>query len=581
MTSLEHQRVVQNALRKLQQGKPQAAAKAARAGLKKFPNDQNLMNLAGTALTQANDHKAAAKTYSDLYKLNSNDLEVRVRFGLSLVHAGSSDVADKLVAEWLNAEPESSAFRYLSAVIATDREDFEMAESEATIALAANPKMGRSLAIRGLARFELKQFEQALDDFRRFDKLEPGKLETLLNIGFCYRSLRWNAEAIVAFQKCVDVSPNDVSSRTNLATSLEQSGKLQEALAEFNIVLQMAPGNWAAITRIVELNSKEQNQEFESYVRKHLRNVRKNSPEEIWAKIATAKLLSKNDNWTEAEQFFQRSNILQAASRPYSPEKEDTRLVETFALFPSDHNPRIGGDTDTPKPIFVIGQPRSGTTLMEMMISSLPDVIGLGEFGAIEDVARTAFAEGVSDPQQHARVFRSELPSDVGGFEAFVDKMPANYMFVGFLAEAFPEAKFIHIERDPREVAFSMWKNHFAGEFTTYTSDFAWMAHAANTYRRYMLRWEELFSFRILTVSYRELVSDTENLSRKIAEFCDLEWQASMTNPERNKTTVQTSSIVQVRQKIHERSLGSWKQHVRLLRPFTEKLDSSLWPWIE
>lgn len=581
MQNSDTQRIMQNALRKLQQGKPQAAAKAALAGLKRFPTDQNLLKLAGTALTQTGDHRATAKVYSDLYKLTPQILEVQMSFGISLVHAGRFDLARKLATEWLDAEPDNPNFRYLLAVIATGIKEFEIAEFEATKALDTKPTMDSAMAIRGLARFELRCFESALDDFQRLNAHAPDRLETLLNIGFCYRSLQQDAKAIETFQKCVDLFPGDVAARINLATSLEQSGELQGALAEFKTVLETAPGNWASISRIVELNSQGQNQTFEPHVRKHLRSVRKGSEDEITATMALANLLTKNNNWPEAEQFYQRSNGLQATARPYHPTQAEARLAETLGLFPSDHAPRPGGDLSMPRPIFVIGQPRSGTTLMEMIISSHPDVIGLGEFGAIEDVAHAALTEGVSNPEQHAKTYRSELPRDVDRFDAFIDKMPGNYMFVGFLAEAFPEAKFIHIARDPREVAFSMWKRHFAGDLTTYTSDFGWMAHAANTYQRYMLRWDDLFSSQILTVNYRDMVRDTENISRKVSGFCDLEWHVSMAEPERNKTTVRSASVVQVRQKIHGNSLGLWEQHATLLRPFTEQLDIGLWPEID
>ncbi|MBV1927088.1 MAG: sulfotransferase, partial [Rhodobacteraceae bacterium] len=245
------------------------------------------------------------------------------------------------------------------------------------------------------------------------------------------------------------------------------------------------------------------------------------------------------------------------------------------------HETRRGGDLGSPKPVFVIGQPRSGTTLMELMISAHPDVIGLGEYGAIEEVAISALNKGVSDPSQHAKAYRSELPTNVEHFKMMVDKMPGNYMYLGFLVEAFPESKFIHIERDPREVALSMWKTHLAGSLTSYTSDFSWMAHAANLYRRYMLHWETLYPSKILTVHYRDIVGDTENKLREIAEFCELDWHDSMLKPEQNKKTVQTASVVQVRQKVHTESLGSWEQHADLLRPFTENLDADLWPEIK
>lgn len=110
------------------------------------------------------------------------------------------------------------------------------------------------------------------------------------------------------------------------------------------------------------------------------------------------------------------------------------------------------------------------------------------------------------------------------------------------------------------------------GNLNTYTSNFAWMAHAAKIYRCYMLRWEELFSTSIITVNYRDIVRDPESISRKIAKFCDLDWQASMMEPERNKAMVRTASIVEVRQKVHTNSIGSWKNHAIPLRPFTENL---------
>ncbi|MBV1895950.1 MAG: sulfotransferase [Rhodobacteraceae bacterium] len=577
----ESQRIIQNATRKLQQGKPKAAAKAAQAGAKKFPKNQELHNLAGTAFAQARDHNAAAKAYSNLYRLAPETVNVRITFGISLIHAGRFDIAQKLADEWLETEPENPNYRYLIALAAMGQNEFETAETEATRALVAKPEMERLLAIRGLARFELNKFESALQDFQNANDLAPDKLETLMNIGFCFRSLNQNTLAIEALQKCADLFPNDVSARTSLAKVLEESGELQQGLVEYNNILKLAPDNWTAISRIVENNSKDQNQAFVSTVRKSLDNLRKNSPDEILATLSMASLLSKIGNWPEAEGFYRRSNRLQAAFKPYRPEVAETQLKNTLALFPSDQETRMGGDLGSPKPIFIIGQPRSGTTLMELMISAHPDVIGLGEYGAIEEAAISALNSGVSDPGQHAKAYRSELPKNVDRFKAMVDKMPGNYMYLGFLVEAFPDAKFIHIERDPREVAFSMWKAHLAGGLTRYTSDFGWMAHAANLYRRYMLHWKTLYPSKILTVHYRDIVGDTENKLSEIADFCELDWHDSMLEPEQNKKTVQTASVVQARQKIHTKSLGSWEQHAELLQPFSENLDADLWPEIK
>ena len=581
MTTAASQRIVQSALRKFQDGKLEAAVKSARAGLKKFPKETNLLKILGNAASQSGDHTTAAKAYAELNRLLPGQREIRVNLGIELVHAGKADAAAKLAKDWRAAEPGEAGYPYLMAVAASSMQDFATAQTEASRALDLNPKMVDALSLRGLAHFDLKEFEAALADFETAHQLDPTHPQTVLNIGLCQRTLHHTEVAIETLKRCLDMAPNDLTALANLAEAQAQSGALAAARESYEKLRKADPADWTSIGRLVELNTPAQNQELLQDLQTPIRKLRTNSKAEIEASMAYADLLAKLGKWEEALPHYARSNRANAKARPYDAAGAERDLARTKALFAIGHEARAGGTTAVPRPIFVIGQPRSGTTLTEMMISAHSDVVGLGELGAIEDTALAALRTGQSTPADHAAAYIRELPADIADARAFVDKMPANYRFVGFLAEAFPEARFIHITRDPREVALSAWRRHFSGAFMSYASDFGWMAHAANLYQQYMQHWRAIYPDKIEQLSYQELVEDPEATSKRIAAFCDLDWQPQMAAPEKNNGLVQTASVVQVRQKVHTGSLRSWQKHATLLRPFTDALDPRLWPDVE
>lgn len=579
MKNPHHQRALQNALKKLQSGKADAATKAALAALKKFPKDVELLKLAGVAATQAGAHASAAKSYMELLKLTPQAMDVKVSLGLALVHAGRSDIARQRVTEWRADTPERAELHYLSAAIAIDGADFDLAIQDATKALEHAPAMERAFAIRALARFEKKEFKDALVDFESANALAPNTPETMSNIGLCHQELHDHDNAIKAFEACIVLNTSDVIATEQLAIALEQKGDFEQAKARYHDVLKLQPDNWAAINQLVELTSEQDRPALEAHVNTALRSAKRNTQDEVLGTLALANLLNAKGDWAKAAPVYQRSNDLQAKLSPYESAKIDAQLGKTLSAFAQPYVLRTGGDTQSPTPVFVIGQPRSGTTLTEMVISAHPDVVGLGEVEIETFIDQSALAKTPASPADLARIYRSEMPHPATGYRSFVDKMPSHYLFVGFLAEAFPTAKFVHVQRDPREVAVSMWKRHFlGGSAYNYASRMDWMAHAANTYQRYMVHWSMVFPDRILHIHYRDLVQDIESTSKALADFCDLTWDAAMMHPEQNTTQVRTSSITQVRKAPHKNSLGVWDKHGDLLEPFIAALDRTLWP---
>lgn len=298
--------------------------------------------------------------------------------------------------------------------------------------------------------------------------------------------------------------------------------------------------------------------------------------------FAKAHLIEKSEGLAKALPQFAKANAIQQSILPYDPEIEENKISDILDLFPQG-SPRVSVEQNSmPVPIFIIGQPRSGTTLMEMMLSSAPGIAGRGELMLMTDLSAKFHTSGTSLDSEAAKAIAQSYLDQMPGIPtdsiAFVDKMPHNYQNVGFILAAFPNARIIDMLRDPRDVGLSKWIQRFLAEGMNDTSNLEAIAHTANLYRRYMSHWDKLFGNRILTMPYEDLVADPVTHSQRVAEFCGIEWCQSMVHPEKNTRQVRTASVDQVRNKISTKSIGRWRKVADQIKPMLDGFDPELWP---
>ncbi|MEY8841505.1 sulfotransferase, partial [Cribrihabitans sp. XS_ASV171] len=230
----------------------------------------------------------------------------------------------------------------------------------------------------------------------------------------------------------------------------------------------------------------------------------------------------------------------------------------------------------------VLGLPRSGTTLAEAVLGAHPKVVALGERAAAGALLSTIInedlpfdADAVDRFNEGDRRLLPDLPPDV---VAYVDKMPENYRLIGFLLTAQPHCRIVHVRRDPRDVALSMWRGHFQGTALNYTYDLGAMTHRFNLFARMMAHWNAVFPGRVLEIRYEDMARNLEATGRHMADFCGLDWHPKMGSPEEHAGQVLTLSALQLRQPVHARSIGKWKAHAEELAPFIEGLEPGHWP---
>ena len=247
-----------------------------------------------------------------------------------------------------------------------------------------------------------------------------------------------------------------------------------------------------------------------------------------------------------------------------------------------------GLGVDSERPIFIVGLPRSGTTLTEQVLASHSQVFGAGELR----LAREEFdrAAGGDEKQAQAGIFDRPGELDAAGVQGLAgryldrlneidaaapriaDKMPDNYQLLGFLATLFPRAKFVHCRRDLRDVALSCWITNF--RHIRWASDPEHIAARFRDYQRVMEHWRQVLPVPMLEIDYEETVADLEGVARRLVSWCGLEWEPGCLTFYKGKQPIRTASVAQVRQPIYSRSVGRWKNYERSMGPLFAKILS-------
>lgn len=244
-----------------------------------------------------------------------------------------------------------------------------------------------------------------------------------------------------------------------------------------------------------------------------------------------------------------------------------------------------GAHDEGPVPIFIVGLPRSGTTLLERMLGAHPQVADAGELrdfttqlrwltdcmgGPHLDLALARAAEGV-DMAELGRRYLAHTQWWAGGRSHYTDKLPTNFLNVGYIAKALPQARILHMRREAMDSCFSNLKELFADAYP-HSYDQREMANHYRHYHGLMAHWHQAFHGRVLDVHYEQLVAAPDTVAREVLAFCGLPWESSVVAPEARRGAVATASAAQVREPIHTRFVGQWKRYEAHLQPLRDQL---------
>jgi tetratricopeptide (TPR) repeat protein len=401
-----------------------------------------------------------------------------------------------------------------------------------------------------------------------------------MGVAHSHRLLGEGEEAEKFYRKALVLSPDNKRLRTLLGEVLIDLGRIKEGAVLFREVLAEDPHNISAIVGLAsarEAGDQDGDLErFEFALREGKLEPDKRAP----LHSALGQIYDHQKQPREAFLHFMKANELEKSE--FSLTAFRRQIDDTIALFsPFFFMSKTGFGSDSERPVLVVGMPRSGTTLTEQILSSHPLIEGAGELPDIRKLHDSVSHRGrwhdmmtaLTDEscKELAARYLAELDRHSRTAQRVVDKMPHNFLTLGFTALLFPRARIIHCRRDPMDNCVSCYTHRF-NKAHGYSTDMKTLGLYYREYRRLMEHWRKVLPLKMFELDYEEMIADQEAMSRRLVDFVGVEWDDACLNFHETERTVRTLSRWQVRQPIYRSSVQRWRKYDEFLDPLKEGL---------
>lgn len=515
----------------------------------------------------------------------------------------------------------------------------ELAERWFGKAIKAEPTRPTFHNNRGLALMEIGRQKEAVGCFEASLDADPDFVPAMVNLGKGYNATRNFDKAVVILEKAIVATPDFLDAFTELSNAHGELGNLEKALEAIDNALAVRPEHGRLLnqkamlfTTFGKLDDAEQifrsmvqknpnasgayvaiarTKKFESYDddMQNMERLYKEMPDVDYAKtlqgeaqkedgedpkmnlaMALAKAFEAIEVYDQSFYYYKEGNRLRRKKYFYDQADDFLEFDQRRKLFtPSLISDFAATGHQDKTPIFIVGMPRSGTTLLEQVFHSHRDVFGAGELGFMPQLVRSkfktmrVFEDRLMAGQVTADVFRElgasyiEKVRELNSDSPFItDKLPHNFLQVGFIKLALPNAKVIHSYRNPIDNAFAIFKQIFGNDAHQYAYDLVELGQYHNKYRELMAHWNEIFPGQILENRYEDMVADLETQTRRVLDFCGLDWDPNCLNFHESDRAIRTASVTQVRQPIYTGSVEKWRKYEAQLQPLIRVLEKGL-----
>ncbi|MDX8481384.1 sulfotransferase [Mesorhizobium sp. VK24D] len=538
-------------------------------------------------LHQAGRRREAESIYRQVLAQQPNHAAALHFLGLLLHQTGRSEEGLDLIEQSVTLQPRNADFLNNMGTVMRDLgrvaaavDFFRGAVDIRPDQLAARDNLGSSLK-------QLGQFEGAEEIFRGTIGRNPFHVRARIGLAETLQEAGRLDEAIALFRESLSIRPKDAELLYGLGVAMMEKGKLAEAADLARQAVAIAPAMakaWLLLTQVKRQT--ERDAELAGMEAEHGK-----APQDSLARMQLSFGLGKaNDDlkdYGRAFDYFAEGNAIRRKGIDYDPVRTRDEFAAMKAVFDKaffeKHRPSdISDDT----PIFVVGMPRSGTTLVEQIIASHPQVYGAGELSILKTAVGKqfpmsmpgGFPSGIADVPDKAfaeagQAYLDMLHARYPGFRHVTDKMPGNFLLVGFLHMMLPKAKIVHCARDAAATCLSIFKVHFRGDSHRYGYDLGELADFHNLYTDIMAHWRKVLPGVVHDVRYEDFVADQEGQTRALMAHLGLPWDDKVLSFHETDRPVRTASAAQVRQPMYQGSVELWKRYGDRLKPLLDRLN--------
>ena len=477
----------------------------------------------------------------------------------------------------IKKDPSQTTFYNLIGLSYKQLDNYEMAEKTFKSGLKINSKSPSILCNLGALYRNWEKFELAEDVFKRAEVISPNDINILVNYANLKRDLNKIDDSLKLYEKAFQLNNNQETLLINYAGAYTIAGQFEKSKKIYEILHNKFPNNMVGHKMYSSINFYKENDKHQKIMLEKLNNLSLPEVDQIVLLFALAKSFSDQKNYEKSAEYFIKGNSAKFDSFKKYDFNDEKKLFDKIKEEFEKYNFSKDIPKKTPELIFIVGLPRSGTTLIHQIISSHSKVFGAGELTILRStflnkMNDTNFLDGIIGNKEENKIYRKKIINEIlSKFKYYdkssiiLDKAPLNFLWIGFIKILFPNAKIIHSKRNLKDTALSIYKNAFDTSSLTWAYDQKCLLKFTQYYTDLIKFWHNKIPGFIYDCEYEKLVKNKDDETRKLIEFCSLDWEENCIDHSKNKTGIKTVSLAQARKPIYNSSVNLNQKYIQYL----------------
>ena len=565
-----------------QTGRKSAALNANQKAVELSPQDAEAHYNLGVTFKELDRLKEAEASYRQAIALKPDYAEAHYNLGVTLQALGRLEEAEASYRQVIATKSRFAEAHNNLGNVLKKMDKLEEAEAGYRQAIALKSDFVEAHYNLGNTLKELGRLEEAEESYRKAIALKSDYVEAHNNLGIMLKELGRLEEAEASYRQVIALKPDYAEAHNNLGVTLQALGRLEEAEAGYNQAIKQkhdyaeAHRHLASMRKFVSKN-KQYSKMHELYLDKNI-----SGEQRCHINFGLAKACEDLEDFEQAFKHYSEGNATRKKLLGYDISRDITifkQLKNSYSRI-RQNSLEPSNSSKHPIPIFIVGMPRSGTTLVEQIISSHSQVTGAGElpfatqFG--DAMARGLITINSESLHNFREKYLTKLQDISSGNLIVTDKTPQNFYYIGLFAASLPEAKIIHVKRNAAAVCWANFKKYFAPKTLGYCYALDDVIKYYRLYESLMAFWEKQLPKQTYDLDYELLTVNQEDETRKLINFIGLDWEDKCLSPQDNMRSVATASNIQVREKVYQGSSQQWKKYKPFLNDKLDCLDKSL-----
>ena len=554
--------------------------------IKDYPLASLLLNISGTFYKANGQLDFATTRFEQALRLNQNYAEAHYNLGVTLRELGKIKEAIKSYKNAISIKNAYPNAHYNLGNALLSLKQYNDAIKHFELALVFDPKFAQAYHNLGLSYKQLRKDLEAGNNFDKALVIKPDYAEAANNRGIIFQNSGDLGNAIKYFQKSLVMNPNLADAYNNIGLAEKEQNNTVNAIKSFEDALSIDPNFTPAYYNLSQFKDYTLNKEQVKKMHSLVSNNDVSQTDLIFLNFALAGVYENLGNKDEFFNYLHEGNRLRKKELNYSfgtSQELFSIIYKIFAEEPNSIKKSSQSNTQTKRPIFILGMPRSGTSLVEQIISSHESVYGGGELGTLTELSHLIIKNNISNrnytnisSKKNITFIREKYLDSLAHLNTSVniitDKTPGNFQNIGFIFSMFPDAKIIHLKRDPTATCWSIYKSNWSRNSYKFSYNIDDLVKFYALYYELMEFWHKKFPEKIYDICYEDLTTNQEQETKKLLKYCELDWDENCLNFHKNKRAVKTASLLQVREKMYQGSSEAWKKYEDQLKPLIDGL---------